>query len=47
MHLKIQMILNKVKDALIIDTLRKYINDIINYCLVPLLNKASIHTNTT
>lgn len=39
------------ENALIIDTLRKYINDnveidIINYCLVPLLNKASIHTNT-
>jgi adenine-specific DNA-methyltransferase len=39
------------ENALIIDTLRKYINDnveadIVNYCLVPLLNKASIHTNT-
>lgn len=39
------------ENALIIDTLRHYIDnnvesDIINYCLVPLLNKASIHTNT-
>ena len=39
------------ENALIIDTLRKYIEetvevDIKNYCLVPLLNKASIHTNT-
>jgi len=39
------------ENALIIDTLRKYIaekveEDIVNYCLVPLLNKASIHTNT-
>lgn len=39
------------ENALIIDTLRKYIQDnvepdITNYCLVPLLNKASIHTNT-
>lgn len=39
------------ENALIIDTLRKYISDhveedIVNYCLVPLLNKASIHTNT-
>jgi len=39
------------ENALIIDTLRTYISnnveaDIINYCLVPLLNKASIHTNT-
>lgn len=39
------------ENALIIDTLRKYIDDkvepeLINYCLVPLLNKASIHTNT-
>lgn len=39
------------ENALIIDTLRKYIDDnveedIVNYCLVPLLNKASIHTNT-
>ena len=39
------------ENALIIDTLRNYITehveeDIINYCLVPLLNKASIHTNT-
>lgn len=39
------------ENALIIDTLRKYISenvedDISKYCLVPLLNKASIHTNT-
>jgi adenine-specific DNA-methyltransferase len=39
------------ENALIIDTLRDYIEykvevDIKNYCLVPLLNKASIHTNT-
>lgn len=39
------------ENALIIDTLRKYISqhveeDIVNYCLTPLLNKASIHTNT-
>ena len=38
------------ENALIIDTLRKYITgieeDIVTYCLVPLLNKASIHTNT-
>lgn len=39
------------ENALIIDTLRQYITehveeDIVNYCLVPLLNKASIHTNT-
>jgi adenine-specific DNA-methyltransferase len=39
------------ENALIIDTLRKYISeniedDIATYCLVPLLNKASIHTNT-
>ena len=39
------------ENALIIDTLRKYIEDnveedIKNYCLVPLLNKSSIHTNT-
>jgi adenine-specific DNA-methyltransferase len=39
------------ENALIIDTLRKYISehveeDIVNYCLVPLLNKASINTNT-
>lgn len=39
------------ENALIIDTLRKYIDDnvekdIFVYCLVPLLNKASIHTNT-
>ena len=39
------------ENALIIDTLRKYISekveeDIANYCLVPLLNKASINTNT-
>ena len=39
------------ENALIIDTLRKYISDnvesdIVNYCIVPLLNKASIHTNT-
>lgn len=39
------------ENAVIIDTLRKYIeenveDDIKTYCLVPLLNKASIHTNT-
>lgn len=38
------------ENALIIDTLRTYIDtveqDIQTYCLVPLLNKASIHTNT-
>jgi adenine-specific DNA-methyltransferase len=39
------------ENALIIDTMRNYITanveeDIKNYCLVPLLNKASIHTNT-
>lgn len=39
------------ENALIIDTLRKYISekveeDIANYCIAPLLNKASIHTNT-
>lgn len=39
------------ENALIIDTLRQYIGehveeDIVHYCLVPLLNKASIHTNT-
>jgi len=39
------------ENALIIDTLRKYISekveeDITNYCIVPLLNKASINTNT-
>ena len=39
------------ENALIIDTLRKYISDNVDeeiavYCLVPLLNKASIHTNT-
>jgi len=39
------------ENALIIDTLRAYITDkvpeeIMNYCLVPLLNKASINTNT-
>lgn len=39
------------ENALIIDTLRTYIDthveqDIAYYCLVPLLNKASIHTNT-
>lgn len=40
------------ENALIIDTLRNYITehveeDIEVYCLVPLLNKASIHTNTS
>jgi adenine-specific DNA-methyltransferase len=40
------------ENALIIDTLRKYItdrvdNDIQNYCLVPLLNSASINVNTS
>lgn len=39
------------ENALIIDTLRKYIEDHVPegfqpYCLVPLLNKASINTNT-
>ena len=39
------------ENALIIDTLRAYIetnveSEIVPYCLVPLLNKASIHTNT-
>jgi adenine-specific DNA-methyltransferase len=39
------------ENALIIDTLRKYISDYVEpelqvYCLVPLLIKASIHTNT-
>jgi adenine-specific DNA-methyltransferase len=38
------------ENALILDTLRAYITtveeDIQTYCLVPLLNKASIHTNT-
>jgi len=39
------------ENALIIDTLRKYIADSVEeeltpYCLVPLLNKASINTNT-
>jgi adenine-specific DNA-methyltransferase len=39
------------ENALIIDTLRDYIArrveaDIAHYCLAPLLNKASIHTNT-
>jgi adenine-specific DNA-methyltransferase len=39
------------ENALILDTLRAYIADSIEekiqvYCLVPLLNKASIHTNT-
>jgi adenine-specific DNA-methyltransferase len=38
------------ENALIIDTVRKYIEtidkDIIKYCLAPLLTKASIHTNT-
>ena len=39
------------ENALIIDTLRAYIQDKVEddisvYCLVPLLNKASIHTNT-
>lgn len=40
------------ENALIIDTLRKYISDnvepdISNYCIAPLLNKASINTNTS
>jgi adenine-specific DNA-methyltransferase len=40
------------ENALIIDTLRKYIDDKVEhslqvYCLVPLLNKASIHANTS
>ena len=39
------------ENALIIDTLRDYIEkkvepELVNYCLVPLLNKASIHANT-
>jgi adenine-specific DNA-methyltransferase len=39
------------ENALIIDTLRAYISEsveqnLVNYCLVPLLTKASIHTNT-
>lgn len=39
------------ENALIIDTLRNYIEENVDdelsvYCLVPLLNKASIHTNT-
>jgi len=39
------------ENALIIDTLRKYIQDKVEedisvYCIAPLLNKASIHTNT-
>ena len=39
------------ENALIIDTLRKYIAEHVEshlfvYCIVPLLNKASIHTNT-
>jgi len=39
------------ENAIIIDTLRTYIDDIVDselqvYCLVPLLIKASIHTNT-
>jgi adenine-specific DNA-methyltransferase len=39
------------ENALIIDSLRKYITDhvpeeLFCYCIVPLLNKASIHTNT-
>jgi len=39
------------ENALIIDSLRKYIAEQVDeeltaYCLVPLLNKASIHTNT-
>lgn len=39
------------ENALIIDTLRNYIHekvesDIVPYCLAPLLNRASIHTNT-
>ena len=39
------------ENALIIDTLRKYISENVEeklqpYCLVPLLNKASIHVNT-
>jgi adenine-specific DNA-methyltransferase len=40
------------ENALIIDTLRHYIDnnveqELMHYCLVPLLNKASIHTNTS
>ena len=40
------------ENALIIDTLRKYINDnvpeeLFNYCITPLLIKASIHVNTS
>lgn len=39
------------ENALVLDTLRQYIADhvdplLVPYCLVPLLNKASIHTNT-
>ena len=39
------------ENALIIDTLRKYVSEHVEphlfvYCIVPLLNKASIHTNT-
>ncbi len=39
------------ENALIIDTLRRYIDEhvepeLVPWCLVPLLNKASIHTNT-
>ena len=39
------------ENALIIDSLRDYIEknvepELVNYCLVPLLNKASIHANT-
>ena len=39
------------ENAIIIDTLRKYIRDCVEeelqvYCLVPLLNRASIHVNT-
>lgn len=40
------------ENALIIDTLRNYISEHVEkelfpYCIVPLLNKASIHTNTS
>jgi adenine-specific DNA-methyltransferase len=40
------------ENALIIDTLRNYIDEFVEpslkvYCLVPLLNKASIHANTS
>ena len=40
------------ENALIIDTLRKYINDnvpdhLFNYCITPLLIKASINVNTS